>query len=267
MTKIGVIGAGGRMGQRIVATICEDEAVQLAGALESKQSPLLGKDAANVAGCGESGILLTDSLDELVSASDVIIDFSTPDATLDHMEAVARGSKAIVIGTTGHTPDQKVAFDRLAQKNSVVMAPNMSVGVNVMWRLLDQAARVLGDDYDVEIVEAHHRNKEDAPSGTAMRSAEVVAEALGRDLAKDAVYHREGRTGPRGAKEIGLQAIRGGDIVGDHTIYFAGIGERLEITHRASSRDTFAKGAVRAAKWIAGKGAGLYNMQDVLGLK
>lgn len=267
MIKIGVLGAGGRMGKRIIAMIAEDEMTCLAAALETHHAAGLGRDAGECSGIAPLGVALTDSLDTVVKASDVLIDFSSPDATLDHLEESARHKVPIVVGTTGHTAEQKVAFTRVTQKIPVVLAPNMSIGVNVMWRLLDNAARALGDDYDVEIVEAHHRWKEDAPSGTAMHCAEVVAEALGRDLAKDAVYHREGRIGARGPREIGIQTVRGGDIVGDHTVTFAGIGERVEITHRATSRDTFARGAVRAAKWIHGKDPGLYDMQDVLGLK
>lgn len=267
MIKLGVLGAGGRMGKRIIAVVCGDDDVALAGALETSQAVCLGQDAGELAGLSRLGVAVTDSIEEVVKACDVLIDFSSPDATLDHLEASARQEKAIVMGTTGHTPEQRVAFDRVAQKIPVVMAPNMSIGVNVMWRLLAEAAQALGDDYDVEIVEAHHRWKEDAPSGTAMHCAEVVAEVLGRDLAKEAVYHREGRTGPRRPQEIGIQTVRGGDIVGDHVVTFAGTGERLEIAHRASSRDTFARGAVRAAKWLFGKDPGTYDMQDVLGLK
>lgn len=266
MIKIGVLGAGGRMGKRIIAMIAEEDGVTLAAAVETHQADSLGRDAGELAGMTPLGVKVTESLDAAVKASDVLIDFSSPDATLDHLEESARHTVPIVVGTTGHTPEQKVAFDRVAQKIPIVMAPNMSIGVNVMWRVLAEAARALGDDYDVEIVEAHHRWKEDAPSGTAMRCAEVVAEVLGRDLAKEAVYHREGRTGARGGREIGIQTLRGGDIVGDHTVTFAGIGERLEITHRAASRDTFARGAVRAAKWLSGQQPGIYDMQDVLGL-
>lgn len=265
--KIAICGASGRMGKSLIAGVCADPETTLTGALDVASSGLIGQDAGVIAGCDACGIAITEALDAVVQASDVLIDFTVPEASLPHLEEVARHKKAMVIGTTGHSEEQKVSLARLAEQVPLVMAPNMSVGVNVLWKLIADAAKTLGDDYDVEIVEAHHAMKVDAPSGTAMRAAEVLAEALGRDLAKTAVYHREGRTGPRGDKDIGIQVIRAGDIVGDHTVYFAGPGERLEITHRASSRDTFAQGAIRAAKWLVGKQPGLYDMTDVLGLK
>lgn len=267
MTKIAIIGAAGRMGRRLVATVAQDPETQLVGALETSQSSFVDKDAHALAGIEGPELLITHDLNVAAEAADVLIDFSSVDATLNNLETIVQHGKAVVIGTTGHSDGQKISIGRLAEKIPVVMAPNMSVGVNLLWRLICEAAQVLQSDYDVEIIEAHHRDKEDAPSGTAMHCAEILAKTLGRDLAKDAVYHREGRTGPRASNEIGLQTIRGGDIVGDHTVLFAGIGERLEITHRASSRDTFAKGAVRAAKWIVTQKPGLYDMHDVLGLK
>lgn len=266
MIKVGILGAAGRMGRRLIACICADDEMTLAGALESSSSEFIGQDACRLAGCEEMGIAITSDHDAAIANTDVLIDFSFAESTIPNLEAAVHHSTPMVIGTTGHGDEQKVSIERLAEKVPVVMAPNMSVGVNLLWRLIRQAAEVLQSDYDVEIVEAHHRLKADAPSGTAMRCAEVLAEALNRDLAKDAVYHREGMMGARQPNEIGIQTIRGGDIVGDHTVLFAGIGERLEITHRASSRDTFAKGALRAAKWLIDREPGLYDMQDVLGL-
>ncbi len=267
MKKIAIIGAGGRMGRRLVACIEEDTEAQLIAAIEAEDSEHIGVAAGQLAGIAGAALAITHDRNAAAQAADVLIDFSSAESTIANLEIAAEHGTPMVIGTTGLTDDQKVSVQRLAEKIAVVMAPNMSVGVNLMWRLIAEAAKVLQDDYDVEVIEAHHRLKKDAPSGTAMRSAEVLAEALGRDLAKDAVYHREGMTGERTTREIGLQTIRGGDIVGDHTILFAGIGERLEITHRASSRDTFAKGAIRAAKWLIDRSPGLYDMQDVLGLK
>lgn len=265
--KIIVTGAAGRMGQRIIANLCADKNFKLVGAVENSKSPALGKDAGLVAGFGECGIKIVDSLEKVIDLGDVVIDFTAAATTLPHLEIVAKHQKAIVIGSTGHTPEQKISMASLAKKIPVVLASNMSVGINVMWKLLADAATLLGDGFDIEIVEAHHRLKKDAPSGTAMTTAEVLAQATGRDLARDAVYHREGLIGERKANEIGIQSIRGGDVVGDHTVFFLGNGERLEVTHRASSRDTFALGALRAAKWLVGKPSGLYSMKDVLGLK
>ncbi|HSA58672.1 MAG TPA: 4-hydroxy-tetrahydrodipicolinate reductase [bacterium] len=267
MTKIAVAGAVGRMGTRIIANILSDSGFELVGALESPGDSALGKDAGLVAGDGECGVKITDSLDAVMPRADVLIDFTAPQTTLAHLEIAARHGKAAVIGSTGHGPEERKAIESLAKRLPFVMASNMSVGVNVLWKVVADAARLLGDGFDVEIVEAHHRLKKDAPSGTAMTTAEVLAKALGRDLAKDAVYHREGLIGARKSNEIGIQTVRGGDVVGDHTVLFLGNGERLEVTHRATSRDTFALGALRAAKWIAGKPNGLYSMADVLGLK
>jgi len=267
MTKIALIGAGGRMGQRLVSCVHDDADCTLVGAAEAGGSAVLGQDAGRMAGLADLGVTVTDQLDDVLAAAEVAIDFSLTEATLNNIEQALSHNTALVIGTTGHSEEQKVPIRRLAERLPIVMAPNMSVGVNLMWKLLAEAATVLQDDYDVEIVEAHHRMKVDAPSGTAMHCAEVLATALGRDLSHNVVYHREGLTGPRKTGEIGIQTIRGGDIVGDHTVYFAGLGERLEITHRASSRDTFAKGAIRAAKWLVEEKPGFYDMQDVLGLK
>ncbi len=267
MTRIGIIGAAGRMGQRIIACLEADPEAQLVAAVESDGSEHIGTDAGILAGAAENNIFI--SHDRHLAAKDAaaLIDFSFADATIHNLEIAAEHDTPVVIGTTGHGDAQKVSIQRLAERIPIVMAPNMSVGVNLMWRLIEEAAKILQAEYDVEVIEAHHRHKADAPSGTAMRCAEVLAAALGRDLSKDAVYHREGLIGERSPNEIGIQTIRGGDIVGDHTVMFAGPGERLEITHRASSRDTFAKGAIRAAKWIIGRDPALYDMQDVLGLK
>lgn len=267
MIKVAVAGAVGRMGTRIIANILAGSAFELVGALESAGDSALGKDAGLVAGDGESGVKISDSLEQVMPKADVLIDFTAPETTLGHLEIVAKHGKAAVIGSTGHSPEQRQAIESLAKKIPFVMASNMSVGVNVLWKIVADAAKLLGDGFDVEIVEAHHRLKKDAPSGTAMTTAEVLAKALGRDLAKDAVYHREGMIGARKPNEIGIQTIRGGDVVGDHTVFFLGNGERLEVTHRATSRDTFALGSLRAAQWIVGKPNGLYSMADVLGLK
>ncbi|HEX5036945.1 MAG TPA: 4-hydroxy-tetrahydrodipicolinate reductase [bacterium] len=265
--KVAVSGAVGRMGTRIIANILANPDFELVGALESPGDSALGKDAGLVAGAGESGVKITDSLDAVMARADVLIDFTAPQTTIPHLEIVAKHGKAAVIGSTGHAAEEKDAIASLAKRLPFVMASNMSVGVNVLWKIVADAAKLLGPGFDVEIVEAHHRLKKDAPSGTAMTTAEVLAKALGRDLAKDAVYHREGMIGARKASEIGIQTIRGGDVVGDHTVFFLGGGERLEVTHRATSRDTFALGSLRAAQWIVGKPNGLYSMADVLGLK
>jgi 4-hydroxy-tetrahydrodipicolinate reductase len=266
MIKAIVAGAGGRMGGRIIHMVAGTEGIELAGAFERPDSDAVGKDAGLVAGAGELGVTVSDSLDKVIDSGDVIIDFTFHEATVRHAEKAADKGRAMVIGTTGFSPEEYGRIEELSEKFPCVLAPNMSVGVNLLYKLLETAARVLGDDYDVEIVEAHHRMKKDAPSGTALQLGRVVAQALGRDFDKVAVFERNGLIGERSRQEIGIQTVRAGDIVGEHTVLFGGIGERVEITHKASSRDTFAKGAVRAALWIAGKPAGLYNMQDVLGL-
>ncbi|OOG23344.1 4-hydroxy-tetrahydrodipicolinate reductase, partial [Thioalkalivibrio denitrificans] len=216
---------------------------------------------------GRHGVAVTDDPAALTDAFDVLIDFTRPEGTLAHLEICRKAGRAMVIGTTGFSEEQKQVIRDAAKEIPLVFAPNMSVGVNLCLKLLDLAARVLGDDVDIEVIEAHHRHKVDAPSGTALRMGEVVAEALGRDLAACAIYGREGHTGERDPKTIGFETIRAGDIVGEHTVMFAGAGERVEITHKASSRMTFARGAVRAAGWLSGRPAGLYDMQDVLGLR
>jgi len=266
MVRAIVAGAGGRMGGRIITMITQAEGIELSAAFERPDSPSVGQDAGIVAGVGELGVTIEDSLDSVIDKGDVIIDFTFHEASVEHARKAAQKGRAMVIGTTGFTNEEYQALDEYSKSFPMVQAPNMSVGVNLLYKLLETAAKVLGDDYDVEIVEAHHRMKKDAPSGTALQLGRVVAEALGRDFDEVAVFERHGLIGERSRKEIGIQTIRAGDIVGEHTVLFGGIGERIEITHKASSRDTFAKGAVRAALWVVGKPAGRYSMQDVLGL-
>jgi len=262
-----VTGAAGRMGSRIINVLSASEGINLAAALEKKGQPLLGQDAGGPAGVGALGVKISDDLAAALSVGDVLIDFTFPEISLEHLKACASQGKAIVIGSTGFTKEQLTEVARHVQKVPCVLSPNMSVGVNVCFKVLADLAKTLGQDFDVEIVEAHHRLKKDAPSGTAVRMGEVVASALSRDYRKSANFHREGITGVRTNEEIGMQTIRGGDIVGEHTVYFIGMGERIELTHRAHTRDMFARGAVRAAKWVVGKKPGLYDMQNVLGLK
>jgi 4-hydroxy-tetrahydrodipicolinate reductase len=267
MIKIAVNGAAGRMGGRLITAVKETEGLELAGALEMSGHAALGQDAGMLAACGALGVKITDSHEVALAGADVLIDFTFPGVSLKNLEICARLGKKIVIGSTGFTPEQRLQVEDYARRIPVVLAPNMSVGVNACFKLLKEAAKILGDGFDVEIVELHHNQKKDSPSGTAVRMGEIVAEALGRDYNKSAVYHREGMCGARTKEEIGMQTVRGGDIVGEHTVYFIGMGERIEITHRAMSRDMFARGAVRAAGWIAGQAPGLYDMQDILGLK
>lgn len=254
------------MGRSLVEVLREDSRLQLVAALEHAGSPLLGQDAA--LGLGQpAGIPITADIEAAVAASDVIVDFTRPEGTLAHLQACARHGCAAVVGTTGFSAADRQAFDLLSRQVPTVYAPNFSVGVNLALDLLRTAARVLAEGYDIEVIEAHHRHKVDAPSGTALRMGEVVAQALGRDLATCAVYGREGVTGERDPSTIGFATVRGGDVVGDHTVLFAGIGERLEITHKASSRATFARGALRAARFLQDRAPGCYDMHDVLGLR
>jgi 4-hydroxy-tetrahydrodipicolinate reductase len=267
MVRITVIGAAGRMGKALIRAVAVNPETELSGALERDGHELIGKDAGIIAGIDKLGVKMKGTSERSFKDTDVVIDFSTPEATIEHLELAASAGKAIVIGTTGLSHHQRDRIKELSSKTRVLMAPNMSIGVNLLLKLVDIAASVLGDEYDVEIVESHHRHKKDAPSGTALRIAEVAAQALGRDLDKDAVYSRKGIIGERKRKEIGIQTIRAGDIVGDHTIMFAAPGERIELTHKAESRETFAIGAVKAAVWLANRAPGLYDMQDVLWLK
>lgn len=267
MTKIAITGAAGRMGRTLIEACELTEGMQVTAAIEYAGSSLLGADAGELAGIGKLGVLVVADLNKVVDDFDVLIDFTRPEVSLANLEICAAAGKRIVIGTTGFTDEQKKLIDQAATRTGVVFAPNMSVGVNLCFKLLDLAARVMGGEVDIEIIEAHHRHKVDAPSGTALRMGEVVASALGRDLKECAVYGREGQTGERDRQTIGFETIRAGDIVGEHTVMFADIGERVEITHKASSRMTFAKGAARAAVFISDKGKGLFDMQDVLGLR
>jgi len=267
-TRAAIIGASGRMGRSLIAACQADGvAVTLGAATERPGSSVVGCDAGELAGLGKLNVTVVDDLATVVDDFDVVIDFSQPVVTLANLAVCCEYGKAIVIGTTGFKDEQRQQIEGATATIPVVMAPNMSVGVNLCLKLLDMAARVLGDDVDIEVIEAHHRDKVDAPSGTALRMGEVVASALGRDLKECAVYGREGITGKRDRKTIGFETIRAGDIVGDHTVLFAAAGERVEITHKASSRMTFAQGAVRAAQWLQDKSSGLFDMQDVLGLR
>lgn len=268
MIKVAVTGAAGRMGKANIEAIQMTDGVELGAAIVEPGSTLIGADAGEVAGVGKLGVSMVGSLDEAVTDFDVLIDFTAPEVTLLNVDFCAAHGKHVVIGTTGLSDEQKAVLEEQSAKTAIVFAPNMSVGVNLCFKLLEIAAKALGnDDYDIEVIEAHHRHKVDSPSGTALRMGEVVADALGRDLKECAVYGREGQTGARPRGEIGFETIRAGDVVGDHTVLFGTEGERIEITHKASNRLTFAKGAVRACKWLKGKTTGLYDMQDVLELR
>ncbi|WP_332744532.1 4-hydroxy-tetrahydrodipicolinate reductase [Hydrogenophaga sp.] len=264
--RVCVAGASGRMGQMLVEAVRNSGDCQLTGALDIATSPMLGQDAAGFAGQA-SGVLITADLAQGLGGSQALIDFTRPEGTLAHLRECAKHGVNAVIGTTGFSDEQKAEIAEAAKAIAIVMAPNMSVGVNVTLKLLEMAAKALATGYDIEIIEAHHRHKVDAPSGTALKMGEVIADALGRDLKECAVYAREGVTGERDPSSIGFATIRGGDIVGDHTVLFAGTGERIEITHKSSSRVTYAQGSLRAVRFLAGKPAGLYDMFDVLGLK
>jgi 4-hydroxy-tetrahydrodipicolinate reductase len=267
MINVIVAGAAGRMGCRLVALIRDSTALTLSGAIEGKSHRALGSDAGETAGCGHAGIPITDDFLSLLDRGEVIIDFSSPEATIHHLRAAAKHRRAMVIGTTGFSASQLQELQSLASQAPCVLSPNMSVGINLIYKVIGEMAKTLGNDYDIEVIEAHHRHKKDAPSGTALKIAEVLAKAVGRDLNQVGVYARKGLIGERKQQEIGIQTIRAGDIVGDHTILFGGIGERIEVTHRASSRDTFAGGALRAAQWVVRQPPGLYDMMDVLGLR
>jgi 4-hydroxy-tetrahydrodipicolinate reductase len=266
MTGVVVAGAAGRMGSRIIACLQGDAELKVVAAVEAVGHAALGGDAGEIAGIGKLGVALTADPRAAILKDRVLIEFSVPEATLAHLELVAAEGARAVIGTTGFTPAQRQHIADLGKRAAIMLAPNMSVAVNVAYQALTLIAKALGDDYDVEITEIHHRFKKDAPSGTALEMARVVAAGLGRDLEKVGVYGRQGLTGERTQKEIGVMSLRSGDVVGEHTVSFGTLGERLELTHRAHSRDTFARGALRAARWVAGKGPGLYSMQDVLGL-
>ncbi|MHB8345786.1 MAG: 4-hydroxy-tetrahydrodipicolinate reductase [Acidiferrobacterales bacterium] len=267
MTRIAITGAGGRMGRSLIEACHGSEGMRLSVAIDRPGSAAIGSDAGDLAGVGRLGVPVVHDLGKVLDQFDVLVDFTRPDATLAYMDLCRAGAKRMVIGTTGFDDAGRQRIGAAARDMALVFAPNMSVGVNLCFRLLDMAARVLGAEADVEIIEAHHRHKVDAPSGTALRMGEVVAAALGRDLRECAVYGRQGVTGERARQTIGFSTVRGGDIVGDHTVLFAAQGERVEITHRAESRMNFAHGALRAARWLQDREAGLFDMQDVLGLR
>jgi len=267
MPNIIISGAAGRMGSRIVALSKEYETLKLVGTVEHKGHKRIGQDIGEIIGIGKLGVELSDDITAVKEKTDVIIEFTNPEASIEHIKTASQKGIAMVIGTTGFNIEHISEINTCSSKIPCVLAPNMSVGVNLLLKVLKDIAKILGDDYDIEIVEAHHRLKKDAPSGTAMKIAQVIAEALNRNLEDTAIYTRKGLIGERTKKEIGIQTIRAGDIVGEHTVLFGGLGERIEITHKASSRDTFARGALKAALWVHGKQPGLYDMQDVLGLK
>lgn len=255
------------MGRTLIEACHRGQGLRLGAALDRPDSPVLGADAGELAGLGRLDVTVSADPLAVLQDFDVLVDFTRPEATLGYLDACRQAGKQLVIGTTGFDAAGKARIAAAAKEIAIVFAPNMSVGVNLSLKLLDLAARVLGNEVDIEIIEAHHRHKVDAPSGTALKMGEVLAAALGRDLKDCAVYGREGVTGERNRATIGFSTVRGGDIVGDHTVLFAGDGERVEITHKASSRLTFAHGALRAARWLAGKKNGLFDMQDVLGLR
>ena len=267
MIRIAVVGASGRMGLCLVKAAVLAEKTQLSVAVSRAGSASIGKDAGDLAGIGTQGVSVLDDLTNVLDQFDVLIDFTRPEPSMQYIELCRLAGKKIVIGTTGYSDEQKARIAVAAKEIAIVLAPNMSVGVNLSLKLLEMTAKVMGDYTDIEVIEAHHRHKVDAPSGTALRMGEVVANALGRDLKDCAIYGREGDTGERDRKTIGFSTIRAGDIVGEHTVMFADEGERVEITHKATSRMTFANGAVRAAVWLENQDNGLYDMQDVLGLK
>jgi 4-hydroxy-tetrahydrodipicolinate reductase len=266
MMRIAVVGASGRMGLCLIKAAALAKNAELSVAASRPESLAIGRDAGELAGISEIGVKVVDDLASVVDQFDVLIDFTRPDASMDFIETCRQAGKKLVIGTTGYSDAQKALIAEAAKDVAIVMAPNMSVGVNLSLKLLEMTAKVMGDYTDIEVIEAHHRHKVDAPSGTALRMGEVIADTLGRDLKDCAIYGREGNTGERDRKTIGFSTIRAGDIVGEHTVMFADDGERVEITHKATSRMTFANGAVRAAVWLADKDSGLYDMQDVLGL-
>lgn len=264
--KIAIAGCSGRMGRTLLEAVAQAPDLQLAAALERTGSPYLNKDAGELIGAG-CGISITSDYATALKNCDQLIDFTRPEGTLAHLAVCREAGVKMIIGTTGFSASEKAQLKAASQDIAIVFAPNMSVGVNVTFKLLEIAAKVLNEGYDIEIIEAHHRHKVDAPSGTALRMGEVIAEALDKDLNKVAIYGREGTTGERNPETIGFSTIRGGDIVGDHTALFAGIGERIEISHKASSRMTFAMGALRAVRFLADKPNGLFDMQDVLKLR
>jgi 4-hydroxy-tetrahydrodipicolinate reductase len=267
MIRVAVVGAAGRMGRTLIQAVTAANGMRLTAATEAPESTLVGIDAGELAAVGKLGVPISHSLTKVIDDFDVLIDFTGPAATMVHLDVCRQHGKSMVIGTTGLSDLHKASIKAAAADIGIVFAPNMSVGVNLCFGLLELAARVMGDEADIEIIEAHHRHKVDAPSGTALRMGEVIAATLGRDLQEVAIYGREGQTGARAKETIGFETIRAGDVVGEHTVWFATDGERVEIAHKASSRMTFAKGALRAASWVVGREPGLFDMQDVLGLR
>jgi len=265
-TNLAVNGAAGRMGRQLLAAIAERDDANLVGATDAPGQACIGVDASVLSGGAETGVVVVDDMKSLPETTEVVIDFTSPKVSLAVLQAVKEANQSVVIGTTGFNPEELDQLKSFADSVPIMFAPNYSVGVTVTLDLIAKAAKALGDDYDVEIIEAHHRHKVDAPSGTAVKMGEVVADALGRDLAECAVYGREGITGARDTKTIGFETIRAGDIIGEHTVLYAGNGERIEVTHKATDRMTFARGAVRAAVWLSDQPPGLYDMRDVLGL-
>ncbi len=267
MLRIAVTGAAGRMGKNLLAAVAANEKTALGTAIVIPDSSLKGVDAGELAGLDKTGVIVDTSLADQLANFDVLIDFTNPTATMHNLKLCKAANKAIIIGTTGFNAEQKQQIEQAAKHIPIVFSANFSVGINLCFKLLDLAASVLGDEVDIEVMETHHRNKVDAPSGTALKMGEVVAEALGRNLKEVAVFGREGQTGIRARETIGFATVRAGGVVGDHTVLFAGEGERIEITHKASSRMIYANGAVRAALWLQDHKQGLYDMQDVLGLR
>ncbi len=267
MIKAIVVGAAGKMGRMVVNAIQNSEEITCVGAVEAGGHPAIGQDAGAAAGLGELGVRIEDNLQSVIKKGDVVIDFTAAEASLGNMEIAAQHHKPMVVGSTGFSSQQLEKVKKLTKEFPCCLAPNMSVGVNLMFKIVEEVAEILGGDYDVEIIEAHHRMKKDAPSGTALRLGEVIARGLGRKWEEVGVYGRKGLIGERSRAEIGMQVIRAGDIVGEHTVLFGGMGERIEVTHRAHTRDTFAQGAVRAATWVVNQKPGLYDMGDVLGIK
>jgi len=267
MIRAAVAGIAGRMGSRLAQLLCQTDGIELAGSFEFSRHPMVGKDLAEAIGGSPTGKKIGGRIEDVLEDAEVIIDFTTASSSLEHLRIASARGISMVIGSTGFSREQLDEAAGFARAVSCVISPNMSVGVNIMFKMVTEAARLLGDSCDIEIVEAHHRFKKDAPSGTAIKLGQIVAGALGRDLGQVGVYGRRGMIGERTVPEIGIQSVRGGDIVGEHTVIFASLGERIEIVHRAHSRDNFARGAIRAARWVIGRPGGLYDMSDVLGIK
>ncbi|MEN9897941.1 MAG: hypothetical protein RLZZ66_1590 [Pseudomonadota bacterium] len=267
MTRIAVVGVTGRMGLSLIKAVTLNKDTQLTAAIAREGNESIGKDAGELAGCGKLNVPVSENLESMLNEFDILIDFTRPDISMAYIELCRKANKKVIIGTTGYSEQQKAKIADIAKEIAIVLAPNMSVGVNLSLKLLEITANVMGEHTDIEIIESHHRHKVDAPSGTALQMGEVIAKTLGRDLESCAIYGREGITGERNPKTIGFSTIRAGDIVGEHTVMFADEGERLEITHKATSRMTFANGAIRAALWLKSKNSGLFDMQDVLNLR